>query len=63
MTRQIKTREGKTVELGEDFEPKKKRKGGARRMLSNEVEALWDEVQAKRAATFRWVAPAKQDRT
>lgn len=35
------------------------RRGMKAKLDANQIEALWDEVQAQRAATFRWVAPAK----
>ena len=42
---------------------KKAKNGGARKLQANEIEALWDEVQAERARTFKWVAPVKQEQT
>jgi hypothetical protein len=33
--------------------------GGKKKLDANAIEALWDEVQAHRAATFRW-APMKR---
>ena len=35
-------------------EPAKK---APRKLCANELDALWDEVIAKRAITFRWVPP------
>jgi hypothetical protein len=33
--------------------------GGKKKLATNEIDAIWDEVQAHRAATFRWT-PVKQ---
>jgi hypothetical protein len=35
--------------------------GGKKKLDANAIEALWDEVQAHRAANFRW-APMKQEK-
>lgn len=34
---------------------KKAKSGGARKLQKFEVDAIWDEVQAERARTFKWV--------
>jgi hypothetical protein len=34
------------------------KRGGKAKLDANQLDALWDEVQAQRAATFRWTAPA-----
>jgi hypothetical protein len=36
--------------------------GGKKKLDANAIEALWDEVQAHRAATFRW-APMKRGKS
>lgn len=38
---------------------REKKRGMPRRLASNELDALWDAIQAHRAATMRWIAPAK----
>jgi hypothetical protein len=30
-------------------------RGGKAKLDANQIEALWDEVQAHRAATFKWI--------
>jgi hypothetical protein len=35
--------------------------GGKKKLDANAIEALWDEVQAHRAANFRWT-PMKQEK-
>lgn len=37
--------------------------GGKKKLDANAIEALWDEVQAHRAANFRWTAPEQPQRT
>lgn len=34
------------------------KRGGKAKLDANQIEALWDAVQAHRAATFRWTPPA-----
>lgn len=33
------------------------KRGGKAKLDAGQLEALWDEVQAHRAATFRWTPP------
>jgi hypothetical protein len=36
-------------------------RGGLKKLDANAIEALWDQVQSHRAATFRWT-PMKQEK-
>lgn len=35
------------------------KKGGARTLDANQIDAIWKEVQQKTRDTLRWIAPAK----
>jgi hypothetical protein len=35
------------------------KRGGKAKLDANQIEAMWDEVQAHRAATLRWTPPAR----
>jgi hypothetical protein len=38
-------------------------RGGKKKLDANAIEALWDQVQSHRAATFRWTAPKPSQQT